>query len=561
MDPDELIQMLNMLSPSEQDEIMGELGITDSDLYAMQGGGAGQFSEFDFGEAMPEFAPGTGDVMALGTANYPQFTAKGALDPFDLTQATQRYGLLGNQATRMVDPSVMAMLGSDPGMFSPTAFEPSVTMPTERLRTPGAELLSGYMEGGTDTFEGYLAEKMMVDKMSPAAAVRQLLADINQPDSDELPEADRLRKQALIDSMAGYDLEAQAAASGQPRAPSTSEGPSYDVKGLTDLASDWYKELKSDPLEGEGWTDPNTGVRYTEAPIVEPSAQTEWYTQRGIPVPTESYSDPEYIDRLIAEAAPTYGADQAAHNKTLAETAGQAEQAMQASRNAGLDLSELVQAYSDMTPGSYAAGDPIAAAQRSPSVSPERLAGPRVNARGMGLPRTPAAPGQQVSPGQAASSFGGAPGTPQRMTEEEVAANRAAFRQGNLADIFQRNLASQYVPPSFGEDAPYVKGDQVIHGTPGEPGFNFGQFAATSGPLRQMRQSDIEPARQRAATAQREAVGAQGRAYQATQALAPGQEAAMRALASAHTATRQGRTPTRDAVMKRLMGMRMLTGL
>ena len=559
MDPDELIKLLDMLTPAEQDEIMGELNLTDADLYAMQGGGGAAIGGFDFGTGMPEFDLGTQDVMGLGNANYPEFTSKGALDPRDLTQIAKSYGLVGTQATRMVDPATLAMLGSDLGMFDPMAFEPSVTMPTQRLRSPGAEFLGSLAQGGSNTYEGYLAEMMLTNRMSPAAAVNQMMSDIRDA---TLPDADpdvRQRGQDLVDSLkaGGFDLESRAKAEGRAWEPSgDDEGPQFDVGGLTTLAAGWYKDLASDPVEGEGWTDPNTGIRYTEAPEVEPSAQAEWYTSRGIPLPTEQYTDPKFMEQIINAAAPTYGQEQADYERNITRAQGEAATAAQANRSAGMDLTELQKALES------GVLDDVAPASWVSSLNPFN-ADPNA-----ARPRSGAAPvGELTSPGLGAV-------TP------SAGLDRVAFNELSPEAQLERlkRLGGQGVIDTIGTKAvpdydekieprpqqPYVpmfKGDQMIRGVIGAPGFNFGQFAGTQGePLRRMRESDIEPARQRSRQATQRAQQAHTKVYEAGQASSPGILAGVEAAARARESAAWGHTPTRDAVMKRLMGLRMLTG-
>ena len=546
MHPDEIIQLLNMLSPAEQDEIMEDLGITDADLYAAQGGGPGQVSGFDFGGGMPEFSPMSQQVQALGTADYPQFTAKGALDPFDLTQATQRYSLLGNQATRMVDPSALLMAGGDLGMYDVGAFDPKVTMPTERLRSPGAEFLSSLAVGGANTYEGYLAEMMLKNRLTPAAAVNQMMSDIRDAQLPDAPPEVAARGQALIDSLkaGGFDLETQAKAKGFPSPPSGEDGQQFDVGGLTQLAAGWYKDLQSDPLAGEGWEDPTTGVRYAQAPEVEPSAQAQWFESRGIPLPTAQYTDPEYMSQIIAAAAPTYPQEEAAYQKNLTETRGQARQASQSNRNAAFD--------EDMMREAIAAG------------LPTQQAG--------GAGRAPAATGRggydSLVGGAARSLLEGDMGTVPLTMDWTGLISEDTTRSPNLnaPTIGRGPDISASLGPAMtrgqgqGMNVPWLKGDQVVSGIPGEPGFNFGQFAGMPGQLRQMQASDLGPAKQRRQEATSQAQGAITDAYKAGQQTSPGRAAALEAQARATESAAWGRTPTRDAVMKRLMGLRMLTG-
>ena len=351
MNPDEIIQLLNILTPAEREDVMKELNITDADLFSM-GGGMSPMSEFDFGEDFPEFGQGTEDLFALGNANYPSFTASGEYDPRDLSQIISSYGLVGNQSTRLVDNASLAMMGSDLGMYDPAAFQPTVTAPTERLRSPGQENLS-YLQTSGSPYERYVAEMMATRGMSAAQAVQQMLSTVNEPNDPSLSDEERQQIQDLKDSLSQFTLESKAAVSGYPypkggadKDESTIE---YDIQSLTSLARDWEKMLREDPLEGEGWVDElgefgPPGTRWTEAPVVEPSAQAEWYMSKGLPLPTEQYTDPKFMEGLVLAASPTYPQEQAAYDQNLAGAQRATTAASISHGNRENDLWELLEA-------------------------------------------------------------------------------------------------------------------------------------------------------------------------------------------------------------------------
>ena len=549
MDPDDLMRLLDTLSPRDRDDVMKELGISDSDLFGAQG--AGMVSQMDFGGDSPEFDDAAMEVMEYGTADYPQFTAKGEVDPYDLSQIISRMGLVNNQASRIADYSTLAMMGSDPGMYDVNAFNPTVTAPTERLRSPGRENLSRLVSGGTP-YERYIAELMSTRGMSGAAAVQQMMRDINEPDDPSLSARDRQAKQDLIDSLSSFSLESKAAASGFPYTPGGADKNKdtieYDIPGLVSLASDWDKMLQEDPLEGEGWEDIEgqfgaPGTRYTEQPLVEDSEAAEWYKSRGLPLPTEQYTDPKYMDALIASVSPNF--DQALYerNRGAAKAGGARDQAFAKSRNAEMGLSELEEAL--------ASGVLEEPKLPWPSLVPLNgetglSAGPRVFG---------SAGGPQLD--DVALSY---------LTDEaQIERQERLGRQGTIdwAGRQGGRTREQTGPSPAREQPPHVpmfKGNQQVAGVIGAPGFNFSQLVAMPGQLRQMRESDIAPARKRVEEAREAAVKAQGNWYSSTQTKDPAILAADRMRGQTAAAARFGRTPSRDAVMQRLLGLRMLTG-
>ena len=555
MDPDELMRLLDTLSPRDRDDVMKELGISDSDLFGAQG--AGMVSQMDFGGDSPEFDEAAMDVMDYGTADYPQFTAKGEIDPYDLSQIISRMGLVNNQASRIADYSTLAMMGSDPGMYDVNAFNPTVTMPTERLRSPGRENITRLASGGT-AYERYIADLMMTRGMSGAAAVQQMLSDINEPDDPSLTAAERQAIQDLKDSLAPFSLESKAAASGFPYTPGGADKDKdtieYDIPGLVSLASDWDKMLQEDPLEGEGWTDPATGQRYAEAPLVEDSDAAEWYKSRGLPLPTEQYTDPKYMDALIASVSPNYEQLLYEQGRGATRAAGARDQAFAKSRNAGMDLSELEKA---MASGVLDEPD-----MPWPSLVPlNGETGLSATGRGVGDLTSSGFGRVEASPGLNAVAFN------ELSPEAQLERLNRTGGQGII------DRAGTRAPRSGGTEAPSVareqpphvpmfKGNQQVAGVIGAPGFNFSQLVAMPGRLRQMRESDLAPAKKRQAEARKNAVKAQGDWYASTQTpiSAQGLGAAQRMMGATAAAADYGRTPSRDAVMQRLLGLRMLTG-
>ena len=560
MDPDELMQLLDTLSPRDRDDVMKELGISESDLFNAQG--AGMVSQMDYGGDSPEFDDAAMEVMGYGTADYPQFTAKGEIDPFDLSQIISRMGLVNNQASRIADYSTLAMMGSDPGMYDVNAFNPTVTGPTERLRSPGRENLSRLVSGGTP-YERYIAELMTTRGMSGAAAVQQMMRDINEPDDPSLSAADRQAKQDLIDSLSSFSLESKAAASGFPYAPGGADKDKntieYDIPGLVSLASDWDKMLQEDPLEGEGWVDElgefgPPGTRYTEQPLVEDSDAAEWYKSRGLPLPTEQYTDPKYMDALVAAAAPTYGQELYEREQGVGTATRARDQAFQKNRNAGMDLSELERAMA-----SGVLDEPEGAKLPWPSLIPLTgetglEAGPPGGVTSPGFGRVTASPGlnavafNELSPEAQLERL--------NRTGGQGIIDRAGTRAPRSGGAGTGASVAREQPPHV----PMFKGNQQVAGVIGAPGFNFGQFAGMPGELRQMKESDIAAARKRRGQTSRDAVRAQGDWYASTQRATPGILAAQRTMGETEAAARFGRTPSRDAVMQRLLGLRMLTG-
>ena len=277
---DEWFEQIGYLPQAEQEAIFAEMG------YSPTGGFSGFGGEESF------YDTGMEDFPFSGVANIPEYTTKGNLDPFDLTQAAKRLNYTQDLAGASVDNVFSALAG--PGAYDVNAFTPQLEYGKEVTR-PGTERLQAYAQRGG--WEGYIANEILsgATPSSAMASLQSFLENAPPEDPDRPTDADNAY-QSIIDSL--------------PRSRETGGTPSekkaqgfwadYDYDTLYRTASDYSDAVFKDPGFGHEEVGPDGRTRYYDAPPEEiKTPQMEWFDKYGLPYPTASYEDPKYLEAML----------------------------------------------------------------------------------------------------------------------------------------------------------------------------------------------------------------------------------------------------------------------
>jgi hypothetical protein len=283
----------------------------------------------------PELDPQSFGLLDQGMAPY-ALDKKGNVEPYDLDVAAKTTNVLQDRNSYMIDNAAAMQAG--PGAYSATAFDPIMTPIGQPLQQTGQRMLQQYAGSGGSDWMSYMAEKML-QGISPAAAQAQLAALVSAPETAGATDAQRQQRAALIASLPGR----------QVRDPKDPTGETYaflppdpnDIKNTADFGKilNWgdeiYQKMATDPQAG--YQDPLTGQQYVGAKA-EDSTAAKWYHDRGLALPTDTYTDPEYLDRI----AP---ADIGGWEQNRALAGQQADTAQADFQNEKQHYDEMVAAY------------------------------------------------------------------------------------------------------------------------------------------------------------------------------------------------------------------------
>lgn len=304
----DIMELLGSMPEEEQQYWLGQLGIYDT-----------------YG-ATDAYAPSLDAASAyLGgmTPVLPDYNSKGEMLPFGSDQMAQLLTMQKNRNALMADNVSAAMGGI--GAYDTSAFQPTMTYEGPVLQQPGRQALGFYNTGGND-YQSLIAENLMAGD-TPAQAVGKLIQLINLPDDGTIDPALKAQRDELVASLepAKYDaLQALEGIGEDKRTPAQKAASQYDVQALYDFANEQGQGLATDPQGG--YTDPRTGISYANAPTETWSEAAQWYRDRGLPFPTEQYTDPKY----------TQPVDNALYDQAYAEQMGAASDI--AARGPGWDV-------------------------------------------------------------------------------------------------------------------------------------------------------------------------------------------------------------------------------
>ena len=287
-DEDEFWDMFDQLSPQEQDNL----------LYDQQYSEATEMP-WTFGGGMePELDYGNYDLFEMGNVDIPEMTAKGKVDPFDLSQQAKRVNLAQDYGALTLDNILSGMAG--PGAYDIDAFTPTYEY-GEPLNMKGRRTAESLAARGG--YDGYLANAIFNEGKNPSEAEAEIWAIVDTPDDDpdRTPEEDALRD-SIIKTMPATLEEDPLVAAGLRG--STGKQPTgrarFDQKMVRDTAQNLYTQLMEDPEYA--YYDEATGRYYDRTPeeAMVKTPQMEFFEKYGLPYPTANYDDPERVSAFAA---------------------------------------------------------------------------------------------------------------------------------------------------------------------------------------------------------------------------------------------------------------------
>lgn len=255
----------------------------------------------DYGPSMDQAGL---DLTGYNPVDIPQLTTKGKVDPYDLTQAQQRLNLEQDIYGSLNDPMLGALGG--PGAFGPDAFQPTYDY-GEPLNLVGRKKAQQYLDVGG--YKGYIADAIMNRGMSPDEAAQSAIDLATNTDASKEPDP---KQRALIESLQKTLPESTATgnnALGLPSGGGKGDLPggrkrtlgTYDFIGVNKFATDLFEGIASDP--SFAYQD-EAGNFYAKTPeqAMQKTEQMKAFDKAGLPYMTDQYTDPGYVDKAIAGA-------------------------------------------------------------------------------------------------------------------------------------------------------------------------------------------------------------------------------------------------------------------
>jgi hypothetical protein len=245
------------------------------------------------------------DLAGYQNVNIPQLTTKGKVDPYDLSQMQQQLNL-SQDITGGVDDLMLGAFGG-PGAFGPEAFQPTYDY-GEPLNLVGRKKAQQYMDVGG--YQGYVADLIMNQGMGPDEAAQNAIDLAMNTDASKITDP---KQKALVESLQ-KSLPAATASGNQLGIPSgdtkqadlpggrkRTEG-IYDQARVLKFASDMFEGIASDPTFA--YQDEATGNFYSKTPeqAMQKTEAMKAFDKAGIPYITDQYSDQGYIDKAISAA-------------------------------------------------------------------------------------------------------------------------------------------------------------------------------------------------------------------------------------------------------------------
>ena len=383
------------------------------------------------------------------------------------------------------------------------------------------------------------------------------------------------------------------------------EGGTYDTEAIRQFTTNVWSDLMEDP---EFKHQDENGLYYSKTPeeAMVKTPQMLAYDKFGIPYPTESYEDPEYMEQFTAMAAGGAGPEQRQSEAEawLAQQEGRkrtATEAVGAERDTRKVTSALDKAWEEQPERAMTEWDAMIAAARAGQDQTaardafrSQYGGPRAVAGQSGTAAAPlnvnpstggtwrngplAAP---TAPQTPAGTRGGGPALQPAAGENEMLAEMfrsqgglsggagPGFNFGDLQTMGVQGQGAGPAAPPMVRSAPWIVEDRRGNVTP----FDFareptGAIARTIAGLvgrsglptgRRATEEDITTQRGKSKEAGKTRSQAQNAVYQAT--YGDPRLAAVEALARANVLAAAGQTPFRDVMQSRnANARRMLTG-
>jgi hypothetical protein len=290
---------LNNLSPDELQMLQ---------LLMMQQGmvGPGTFGG-DLGPSLDQ----TGiDLAGYFPTNIPTRNAKGVVEKYELPQEQARVNLAQDLINTSDDPMLAAFGGL--GAIGPNAFTPTYDY-GQPLNLKGRKKAESYIDTGG--YRGYIADLMLNHGMGPDEAAAKAIDLANNTKVEDL--AKMSPEDAKLVQALQKTLPALKTAGSQAGPPSETDGgamygrtkagglpggrapTSYDEAKVLGDATSMFEDISSDPAFA--YYDEATGNYYDKTPeqAMVKTPFMEAFEKAGIPYLTDQYTDQSYIDRAV----------------------------------------------------------------------------------------------------------------------------------------------------------------------------------------------------------------------------------------------------------------------
>jgi hypothetical protein len=572
----EFAQFWANLTPQEQQQFTYTFGMGPQEQAGELASGFPVQPEFDFGQ----------DLGNIFSANVPQLTAKGKVDPLDLSQMMSRLNYTQDVGGSMFDMAQTLFAGPD-AWGDPSAFEPITTYTgkavpavfgddgTPRPVSVSDQMLDRYIASGG--YEAFIADLIKNGGLSSSQAVAQMRQIVESGANATDP---KLKQQALdIRNTMPVRVLPTTNSMDAPVAPidrATAAWNNFDEEGVLT----WARGLEKDKTEADLASatlqfDPKTGQFY-EGIKTEDSPTALKFRNAGLPTPFDKFDDPEYIEKAWQQIQPNYQQDVAAHqadvgqqttdwNALAAEYVKQSQaqgQLQQAWNKAQPQAPAQAGTFRTPTPGMAATGatPPVG---RFAATNPQAAASTTIPSMGAlgrsGMPPTQAQQTGQMQ-GALASQFRPNPlaydfGSPTRQITP-TDAQMASIMEGSLASNFRPNA------PTPGRDAQvfYVGDDKTPHLITQGEGVRFGPEGP---PVRfnTLNQGDMKNAKNKTNAARKQATDAYSSMYKQASQGSPGSFDRAYTAAMLRGQAKSGQTPLQVALLARLASLGQRAGL
>lgn len=317
-------QIFQSLSPDQQQQLLNGAGLGDAfannDTTGQDTGGfGGSLNQMAFMgsqggmplQAQPDYGS---DLGAMLSGGIPELTAKGKVDPVDLTQMAKRLNYTQDVGGSMFDVAQALFAGpsawGDETMFQPKTTYSGTPIPARKLDdgtyapvTASAQMLDDYTKNGG--YEGFVADQIRLGKTpsQAIAAVRQLAS------VDPTSVKDKKQQQQILDIRNTLPVMYRTdPIDGTPKEVdrSTAKWTDFSEKDMLDFATGLYKDKTTSDLSTQTLNfDPSTGAFYPSMKTEESDAAKK-FRNAGLPTPFERFDSPEYMQRAFNEVQPGY---------------------------------------------------------------------------------------------------------------------------------------------------------------------------------------------------------------------------------------------------------------
>jgi len=322
---DDVFTFFSSLSPEDQQQFLMNFG-------------APQQQEEAFYQDMPQELDGLGApqqdptsmmLSLLASGAMPQYTAKGAVEPFDLQQASQRLNYTQDIGGSMFDNAVALFAGPDAfgsmSQFAPITKYTGQAVPAQvgddglpRPVTKSQKMLEiAKRSGGA---RGFLAD--LIDQGTDPEAAVAALRDLVSKSASATNLAPEQRKQIddIRNTLDVWRTNDPLTGAPKPVDRKTAGWEQFDEDSLRKTAQDMFEQKLSDEMDSSTLEfDPESG-KYYQGKVTEDSPSAKKFRDAGLPLPTEQYTDPARIQAMMQSVDPS-GFDR---------REGQAQQASQA---------------------------------------------------------------------------------------------------------------------------------------------------------------------------------------------------------------------------------------